>query len=1016
MYIPANSLTKCYFYFVRPALFSIFLLLTAFLHAQSLRFSHLDQKQGLSQNTATAFLQDHDGFIWVGTQDGLNRYDGYSFRVYRKISGDSLSLSDNFVLSLAEDTDGNIWVGTRNGVCVFLRSTQKFYRWFCDMEEGKEFHASYRQVTALRDSGVLLRNYHNALNRCYVTFTNGIAAFRSECLNKEIVTFSYSSSDNRVALSEDNQVTIFSLSATGDTVHYQWPELHPGHALLLHGNILYAGDTNVLYRMVIGDTISRTELLRSAGIFTTLATDDENNLWAGTSTEGVILIPTWRTEFGHEIMLKEDKSDFFSLVGNHVEALFKSREGLMWIGTVGCVNIYDPLQQRFEIVHSISPDENPNGPVWMIRCFGNTELWSGDKGLNINSRSKNILELFRQLPQDIAYSASGFDSQGRLWLGTKRHGIIIIDTVQKTVDKHFLHAPEFAGSTIMDLCAINGKMWIASIGTLMTIRESDFHLNVMAALKKCKYGITTSYFSALFPGDNGSMYVGSNQGVYHFDATDSNFVLLGNDPSTENSLAYNLVNDIYCTGDELWVATMGYGMDCYNKSKKQFTHYTTLNGLANNTIYCIQPDDAGHLWLTTNEGIVVFNPATGDSRNYTMRDGLPSNEFVVNRKGKNNSSGLLYFGSASGLVRVKPSEFTQQPSAARPVLSRLLVNYEERPFVNDSVLFLSPDERNISFDFTAIDFRNQDKITYEYRLEGFDTTWHSAGVAGRTAVFTNLPYGEYDFVVRYRISGNEWSPNELHYRVLIATPFYATWWFRLTMIFAGITIVAFTVRYISQRKLRKQLEEMRVHEQIRNEKERISRDLHDNVGAQLTYVISSLDSLSYALHRNPEPVKTSEKLESLGEFARGTMDQLRESIWAINSEHISLTDLAARWKQYMSQLSETHNDFSGSVKTEGPDLLLKPSVAIEVHRIVQEAITNAFKHSKGNRIAIEIDVENNRPSVTIEDNGVGMSDNPGKAGHYGLGNMKERAKRIDGDLSFESDKNGTTVHLFWKHN
>jgi signal transduction histidine kinase len=398
-----------------------------------------------------------------------------------------------------------------------------------------------------------------------------------------------------------------------------------------------------------------------------------------------------------------------------------------------------------------------------------------------------------------------------------------------------------------------------------------------------------------------------------------------------------------------------------------------------------------------------------------MRDGLPSNEFVINKHTHNTYTGQLLFGSANGLVEFDPDEFEPSPSVITPALSRVLVNYRPHPFYGDSVLHLTPDERNVSFEFTAIDFRNQDKIRYAYKLEGFDSTWHDIESYNRLANFTNLPYGDYTFMVRYRVSGEAWSKNILRVRLLIETPFYATWWFRIILIIAGTVLVALIVRYISQRRLRKQLEELKLQEEIRNEKERISRDLHDNVGAQLTYVISSLDNLSYTLHKKQTAVTESARLEQLGEFARGTMDQLRESIWAINSEQISLAELTGKWKQHLSQLSET-KPLSGRVTRTGEDVIIKPTVAIEIHRIVQEAISNAFRHSGGDTIEINVHNDNRTLEITVSDNGIGIPPSPEKAGHYGLHNMKKRAEHIRASLDIFSGEKGAKITLRWKLN
>jgi signal transduction histidine kinase/ligand-binding sensor domain-containing protein len=988
-----------------------FLLFSLTVYGQTMRFSHLDQKQGLSQNSPTAFLQDRDGFIWVGTQDGLNRYDGYSFTVYRTVAGDTHSLCDNFILCLAEDTDGTIWIGTRNGLCAYRKDADQFYRYYFPGEDRKQFHANIRLLFAKKNGGIVYKTLGGKLFS--VKFQPFSAQFASQKIMDSVQTFAYNAASDRLAFIKKGVIGFCTAEGTVSSVQYEWkPAGRSAPTVLFENELVYINDSSTVIaydsrqqsQPGVVYTSSITKVLCMALL--------PGQLWIGTDNGLHVLSLSDRTS----VIAREDPTDFFSLSGNRIESVYRSKQNIMWIGTVGGVNIYDPLQTRFKTLRGEIPFRNSSEPVWFVMSCGNTVLWACDDGLNYETSAPQAPEWVRLIPTDLRYNAGCFDSRGRLWLGTKYQGLVIVDTVQNTVDKRFLHATAFLQSTIMDIRPDGrGSMWIAALGSLSTISEDDLELNFISGGGKTAPGIRSHYFVALARDEQNRMYVATANGLMHFALDDSSFVLHANDPANSNSLCYNILNDIELIGNKLWIASMGSGLDCFDPGTKAFTHYTTREGLANNTIYGIENDAAGKLWLSTNEGLVVLDPASGASRNYTLRDGLPSNEFVLNKHARNSEDGTLYFGSASGIVSFHPGDFTAHQSAAKPVITRMLVNYKTHLFSPDSVLQLSADERNITVEFAAIDFRNQDKIRYEYRLNGFDTSWHAANASNRLAVYTNLPYGSYTLEVRHKISGEEWSADPLQLQIEIATPYYATTWFRALMLVVIVTLIGLVVRYISQRKLRKQLEVLRVQEQIRNEKERISRDLHDNVGAQLTYVISSLDNLSYTLQRKQVDAE-SEKLEQLGEFARGTMDQLRESIWAINSEQIRLSELAARWKQYLSQLADTRSNFSGQLLFEGTDQLLKPSAAIEVHRIVQEAISNAFRHSGGNTIRVEVDIENNRLSVSVIDNGQGMSEHPEKEGHYGLRNMKERTSRINGDLSFRTGETGTTVHLSWPSN
>lgn len=976
------------------------LLLSAFASGQAMRFSHLDQKQGLSQNTAMCFLQDREGFIWVGTQDGLNRYDGYGFKVFRMVAGDTNSLCDNFILCLSEDAEGNIWIGTRNGICIYRKESGKFLRYYSPRDDHKQFHASVTQIDALSGGGIVYRNYLGELLKVRVLSGNKT---ESVVLCDSITKYAYCSKSNTLAVLKRGKISFCTPGGPFSDIEHEWKAGIRAPLLLLDENVLYMTDSNTVYSYPVWEQQAAKRVYSCDTFIICITQDRTGSLWLGTAF-GVRL--TGKDQSG-EIRITENVADYFSLKGNRVEAIYHTKEDLVWVGTVGGVNVYDPLQTRFRNFYSSRSFTTNDIPVWFVIAFGQTTVWATDEGLNYNTSDAHAREWLRLLPQDLHYSCGSFDARGRLWLGTRREGILIVDTAHKTIDNLFFRHPQFATSSVMDFCEDGrGKMWIASVGTLAIVNTETLELHFVRSGKNSP--LNTGYFSALARDEQNTMYVGTANGVAHFDLTDSVQFVMINDPADTNSLSYNIVNDIAFIDDKLWIATMGSGLDCYDPAAKTFTHFNTQNGLANNTIYGIEPEPSGKLWMSTNEGLVLLDPQNGWSRNYTMRDGLPSNEFVINKHAANAAEGTLYFGSSTGLVSFHPADFAVQTSDRKPVLTNLLINYNAVPWGTDSLLQLTPDQRNVTFEFTVVDFRNQDKLRYEYRLIGFDSAWHTAESSSRMAVFTNLPYGRYVFEVRYRISGENWSAQQLSIPFDIQTPFYATWWFRILSIVTGLIIVGLVVRYISQRKLRKQLEVLRTQEQIRNEKERISRDLHDNVGAQLTYVISSLDSISYAMNRSNG--KESEKLEQLGEFARGTMDQLRESIWAINSEQISLAELSGKWKQFLSQLSET-KDITVRLTRTGDECMIKPTIAIEIHRIVQEAVSNAFRHSGGT--AIEVIVANNNPHlvVTVKDDGTGMPENPEKAGHYGLQNMKKRAETINGDLKIQSDEGGTRVTL-----
>jgi signal transduction histidine kinase len=344
------------------------------------------------------------------------------------------------------------------------------------------------------------------------------------------------------------------------------------------------------------------------------------------------------------------------------------------------------------------------------------------------------------------------------------------------------------------------------------------------------------------------------------------------------------------------------------------------------------------------------------------------------------------------------------------------VNYTKQnayPVSLAKSLNLSWSEKTVSFEFSALDYTAAEKIIYSYKLEGFDNDWVIANPGQRIATYTSLPFGKYIFKVRVRRNGGQWSDENLNIAVNVIPPFWFSWWFIFGEIIIGLALLIFIIRYYSQRKLRIQLRGIEIQQKVQFERERISRDLHDNVGAHLTYIIQSLDNISYRTVKNPGE-KSTEKIDSLGEFARGTMQQLRETIWAINKEEISAMALKDKIQEHLNRLAAAVGTINFSVVTEDEiNAILKPSQAIHIFRLVQEALNNAVKHSGAKSIVVRLSLQKNKLLiVTIRDDGKGFKAGEVFEGHYGMENMKSRVKEMGGNLLIESEPlKGTEIKL-----
>jgi signal transduction histidine kinase len=295
-------------------------------------------------------------------------------------------------------------------------------------------------------------------------------------------------------------------------------------------------------------------------------------------------------------------------------------------------------------------------------------------------------------------------------------------------------------------------------------------------------------------------------------------------------------------------------------------------------------------------------------------------------------------------------------------------------------------------------------------LQGFDEQWVFPQSGQRTATYTSLPPGHYRFLIRACNNSGVWIEKPVAVNVIVHPPFWQTWWFIAAMALLLLSGTVLIVRYYAQRRLKERLRRLELQRRLQEERERISRDLHDNVGAQLTYIIHTLDNIAYKL---PEQGTTggAERIGDLGSFARETMAQLRETIWALHRDNVSLEELRNKLQEHASRLLTISGRGECQIRTEGEPLILQPTQAVNLFRIVQEAVNNSLKHASAERIEVVFRHENQTLTVTVRDNGKGFDTAAQYDGHYGLGNMESRAREIGAAFEISSKPGETLITL-----
>jgi signal transduction histidine kinase/ligand-binding sensor domain-containing protein/ActR/RegA family two-component response regulator len=826
---------------------------------RDIRFCQISIKDGLSQNTIRSIFQDRKGFMWFGTQGGVNRYDGYGFKTYTHVPDSENSLCDDFVYAILDDPDGGLWFGTGNGLSYFDPVRERFtcYRYQEDNPAG----LSCNYVKALyRDSkGVLwIGTWGKGLNR----------------FHPETGTFSHymhdpdepgSLSSNRVVcMVEDDQGYLW-VGTSGGGINRMDPE---------------TGKFTRYCTKPAQNKIPGSEVL-------CVAAGKGGDLWMGTWKGGI-------TRFNLNTKLfkiyQHDKNDPNSLSDNIVFSLLVTETGEVWAGTQNGLNHWHPGTGHFRHYHSnpnrpgslggnhiLSLFRDRGGDIWAgTAVSGVNRLEGGEKNFalyrqesgNPNSLNNNNVYAFHEDPGDPAV----------LWIGTRGGGLNRLNrkTGQFKVYKHDPDNPHSLGHDEVHALKRDrsGTLWIGTFGggVYQFLEKEEKFVSFKGTPGK-KAGLNGNYVSCIFEDGSGAIWVGTmDGGINRFDRTTRRFKNYGNKPGDKNTLSNNFTRTIYeekekpgilWIGTEggglnrletaggafthylhnqddpnslshnmimsfhrdrrgiFWIGTAGNGLNRFDPSSGRFNVFTVSDGLANNTVYGILEDDSGQLWLSTNRGLSRFNISSGEFKNYDVHDGLQSNEFNFGAAFK-CSSGEMFFGGVNGFNAFFPDRVKDNPNIP-PVLitdfklfnetvpvgetgdSRTLL---EKSIMDTDEISLCYDDAVISFEYTALNYRFADKNQYKYIMEGFDKKWNSVGDR-RFATYTNLPPGSYVFRVKGSNNDGIWNEEGRSLRIIVTPPFWLTWWFAPLMIllFLSFIITLHRLRLRKEKIVNRRLEQ-----------------------------------------------------------------------------------------------------------------------------------------------------------------------------------------------------------------
>lgn len=1039
-----------------------FVILPAILAAgeDGLKFRRLAPEQGLSQSSVNAIAQDRQGYLWFGTQDGLNRYDGYNFKVYRYNPADASSLSDNYIWRLLVDRQGNLWVGTYSGgLNRYDPSRDNFQSYHHDPQDSASLPSD--NVSAL---------YQDRSGTLWIgTWAGGLS--RLDTAGNKFVNYLHNPKDSTSlihhsvgAILEDTGGDLWigtwnglSRLRKGDRERGVFTHYRPGPGQLSHPAVwtLYEDPANPgeIWVGTYGGGICRfhkdsgkftpfralqANSAASAGkLITALCKDNAGNLWIGAYDEGLSRYQPAREQFDQ---YRNNPAVSFSLSSNEVLSLHEDRAGAIWIGTGNGLSVYDRRREDFSYHHYLGGDprglsDNKVRAVWEERSGG---LWVGTKssGLNYRAPGATRFQVFRHDPNN-RYSLSDdritsiYERRnGEIWVGTLDGGVNRYDR-RKGRFERYQHREGQPGAlshnSIMTLCEDReGNFWIGTSGgginRYLPLSDNFAHY---ASEPGSSNSLSGNWVWALYEDREGALWAGTwGRGVTRFDREKNRFTQYLHDPADSLSLSNNTVWSIMeDPRGNLWMGTWGGGLNLYDRTREQFYHLTEQDGLPNNVVYGILPDSSGSLWISTNQGLArlswqssggegVFGGNIADlKRNlqiekYDVSDGLQGNEFNQGAfcKGK---SGILYFGGINGLNAFYPERIHQNRFIPPVVITAFRVF--EKPLVvypaiaRGETLTFPYTDNYFSFEYAALDYTAPRKNQYAYMLEGLNSDWIYAGTR-RFVSYTHLDPGDYMFRVKGSNSDGIWNDHGAALRFRITPPFWATWWFRALLAAAlGVTVYG-----ISRYRLKRQLE-------IERLRIRLAADLHDEIAGNLSSIATFGKIIQNEVTSVPvSKINTLPLLERLIQLSQESVTAIRDIIWAIDSRPETLENLLLRVQDMAAGAcrgGQISFCFHLPPATQLPSRNLQPEQRKDLWLLLKEVVQNAIKHAGATEISISTGYKSGMLEIVVTDNGKGF-DPSRKTTGKGMSTMRGRVRRQKGQMKIDAAPGeGTKVIL-----
>jgi signal transduction histidine kinase/ligand-binding sensor domain-containing protein/HPt (histidine-containing phosphotransfer) domain-containing protein len=817
---------------------------TAASPARSLRFEQLTVEQGLPQESVLAMVQDQQGFMWFGSQDGLSRYDGYRITTFRSTPSDPTSLADNWVRVLYLDQDGQLWVGTDSGLDRYDAATQRFTH-FKPGEQARRGNGD-RHIHAIASDGGHGLWIATADGLQHFDPASGVfkilrhAAGDADSLGDDRVNALARDATGRLWIGTESGIDMLAPGATAFK-HFQ-PAPAPGgmvasvQALLIdaHQALWIGGSTGLERWDLATDAPKRRHFGAAEGMIgiavTVIYQDGDANLWVGSYADGLYrLLPQTGTEAGAFLPYRHLGSDSHSIADNRISALYRDRVGTFWVGTwYGGVSRVDLASGGFSryVKMAGEPETLSDNKVRSIIDAGHGRLWLGTNGgLNLLDPASGRATVFPRDPDrfggadDEQVTALWRGGDGTVWVGG-RTGLHRFDPGTGKFSNVSLGRDGDPGGEIRGIMGDReGLIWTASRGGLHSLDPNSGRLRTYRHDPADPDSLADDVVRPMLEDSHGQLWLGTFNGLDLLDRKTGRFRHFRHDARDPSSLSHDEVHYLYEDRDgSLWVGTAG-GLNHMQRGADgvvRFKRYTRQDGLADDAIAAILGDGGDALWLSTNSGLSQLNKRSGQFRNYSGVDGTIEGAYF-DGAALAADDGVLYFGGFNGMTAFSPAAIHDNHLAPAVVITDFQIfnkpvraGQGEYPDVlkvaidHTASLTLRGAASVFSLEFAALHYAAPQRNRFAFQLQGFDADWVLTDASKRFATYTNLDPGQYVFRVKAANKDGVWNDDGATLNITILPPVWKTWWFRLALalLLLGSAWLAYQARMrsLSQRR------------------------------------------------------------------------------------------------------------------------------------------------------------------------------------------------------------------------